>query len=185
MQPPCQSFEAVLATHCAPVLFGKKPAALFPQRCLPDCCNWQQLRLRGFQMLRLYRGQQPPLIFVYHPRLLQAHLDQELTRHSLEAMGYPTHRDWRAMLAHLCRRFRLAEAFPHEVGFFLGYPPEDVLGFMTGAEDYKLCGPWKVYGDVDRAVTRFDEYNACRRLLLEHLGQGGSIFQGPLPALAG
>ncbi len=38
--------------------------------------------------------------------------------------------------------------FPHEIDVFLGYPCEDVRGFIRhGGQGYKLCGYWKVYGD--------------------------------------
>jgi hypothetical protein len=77
---------------------------------------------------------------------------------------------------------RKGREFPHEIGFFLGYPPPDVLGFIhhRGAR-CKLCGPWKVYGDVERAAALFEEYAGCRRRLLEHLQGGGSVFDGELP----
>lgn len=43
--------------------------------------------------------------------------------------------------------FRAAE-FPHEIGFFFGYPAEDVFAFIREkGHNYKLVGDWKVYGD--------------------------------------
>ena len=45
-------------------------------------------------------------------------------------------------------RMRLAsgDGFPHEIGLFLGYPVEDVLGFIENAgQNCKCCGCWKVY----------------------------------------
>ena len=42
--------------------------------------------------------------------------------------------------------------FPHEVGLFLSYPPEDVKGFIDHrANDFKCAGLWKVYGDEEKA----------------------------------
>ncbi|MDR0758852.1 MAG: DUF3793 family protein [Treponema sp.] len=53
--------------------------------------------------------------------------------------------------------------FPHEVGIFLGYPADDVLGFVEhNGQNYKLCGYWKVYGDVERAKACFRQYDECR-----------------------
>lgn len=63
-------------------------------------------------------------------------------------------------------------AFPHEIGLFLGYPPEDVEGFrLHRGRDYKLCGCWKVYSDVEGARQCFRRYARCPR--------------GPVPAGAG
>lgn len=42
--------------------------------------------------------------------------------------------------------------FPHEVGLFLGYPPEDVEGFIENkARSCKITGYWKVYSDEEKA----------------------------------
>lgn len=183
MEQPNTSFETVLATHCAPVFLGKKPAALFPLGTLQESCPWGQLRQRGFPVLRLTpqgRGRSP-LVLVCHPQLLQDTLDREPTRGVLAEMGYPVHRGWRAMVAHLARRFREEAVFPHEVGFFLGYPPGDVLGFLAGAKPQNLCGPWRVYGNPDGAAACFADYATCRQVLLEHLGRGGSIWDGLPP----
>ena len=178
-------FEMALANHCAPVLFGKKPAVLFPERCFPDMSPWRLLRDRGFQTVRLYRKDQNPLILIYHPDLLKASLANASASRALQEIGYPIQGNWRAQLGFLYRRFREAPTFPHEVGFFLGYPPEDVLGFMRCAKSSKLCGVWKVYGDEAKASQRFDEYARCRELLLEHIQSGGSILRENLPALVG
>ena len=48
----------------------------------------------------------------------------------------------------LIRRLQDEAEFPHEIGLFLSYPPEDVQGFIDHhARDFKLSGLWKVYGD--------------------------------------
>ena len=47
--------------------------------------------------------------------------------------------------------------FPHEIGLFLSYPPEDVLGFILNkACNHKCIGCWKVYGDEQAAKTSFE-----------------------------
>ena len=48
-------------------------------------------------------------------------------------------------IANLIRRFREGGEFPHEVGLFLSYPPEDVKGFIDHrACNFKCAGLWKV-----------------------------------------
>ena len=62
------------------------------------------------------------------------------------------------------------EEFPHEIGLFLGYPPEDVEGFCRyQGQNYKLCGRWKVYGDREAACRRFQRYDHCRDALCRRL----------------
>ena len=68
------------------------------------------------------------------------------------------------------------QEFPHEIGLFLGYPPEDVAGFIRHqGSHYKLCGKWKVYGDVERAKALFCEYDRCSECLQRHLNSGGRL----------
>ena len=143
------------------------------------------LRARGFHLLRLCWRGQTGLVFIYHPGLLKNALSQDAVQRALTSMGYPAGKDVQALLSALRRRFHESDEFPHEIGFFLGYPPEDVIGFIECRMDCKLCGQWKVFGDAEQAAALFDEYARCKRTLLRHIENGGSIFTADLPALAG
>ena len=51
---------------------------------------------------------------------------------------------------------------------FLGYPAEDVSGFIRhGARCAKCVGTWKVYGDEESARKKFALYQKCTRLYRE------------------
>jgi hypothetical protein len=68
-------------------------------------------------------------------------------------------------LNHLQKQFEDQQC-PHAVGLFLGYPLDDVLGFIKHrGYNYKLCGIWKVYGDVEQAKNRFRQYDLCRECM--------------------
>lgn len=55
--------------------------------------------------------------------------------------------------------------FPHEVGLFLSYPPEDVKGFIDHrANDFKCAGLWKVYGDEEKVRSLFEKYRKCTEI---------------------
>ena len=56
--------------------------------------------------------------------------------------------------------------FPHEVGLFLSYPPED----------FKCTGPWKVYGDEGKARSLFAKYKKCTEIYCA-LWQSGSKLE--------
>ena len=67
--------------------------------------------------------------------------------------------------------------FPHEIGLFLGYPPEDVKGFIENhAKNYKFTGYWKVYGDEAEAKKLFDRYRKCTQLYTR-LWHGGRTVE--------
>ena len=78
----------------------------------------------------------------------------------------------------LMRRLRMDGEFPHEIGLFLSYPPEDVRGFIENrAANYKLVGTWKVYGDVDKARETFKRYRDCTENYRTRQKAGSSIEQ--------
>ena len=178
-------FERFLATHCAPLLYKKKAAVLFALKNIPQSCEWKLLREHGFHILRLRHRKTHQLVFIYHPLLLIEALDHPIATETLRKMGYSHEKGLNGLLAFLRKRFSESKDFPHEIGFFLGYPPEDVIGFLSCQGRCKLCGQWKVYSDVGRAVALFDEYEKCKKALLTHLKNGTSIFTALTPAYTG
>lgn len=70
------------------------------------------------------------------------------------------------------------KAFPHEIGVFLGYPIEDVIGFINNKGcNFKCCGYWKVYGDKEKAIKEFARYDKCRMIYTKLWNQGRSILK--------
>lgn len=62
--------------------------------------------------------------------------------------------------------------FPHEVGLFLSYPPEDVKGFIAHrANDFKCAGLWKVYGNEEKARSLFAKIQKMHGDLLRTLAK--------------
>lgn len=61
--------------------------------------------------------------------------------------------------------------FPHEVGVVLGYPLEDVLGYMRGASE-TCSGPWRSYGDARAAELRFMRIACSERACRERFASG-------------
>ena len=131
------------------------------------------------------------IIYVYRPGLLARYLRDKRCATDLAAMGYRVASDaaddvaLRLLLAHLRERFRNVSV-PHEVGYFLGYPVEDVRGFIAhkGA-DFICCGCWKVYADARRAQRLFARYKRCTRHALSAAALGASLVDiARLPVLA-
>lgn len=175
--------DEYLARHCAPTLLGAKAASLV---CLPGEEFPHLARLAreytgryaacGLAFLPLGRCGRRTLLFVYRPALLEKRLAAHAAAQMLCRLGYPVGQGLAAMLAQLKRRFAQHGGFPHEVGLFLDYPPEDVQAFMeTGGAGCKLCGYWKVYHDVPAAKERFACYDACRACLCGMLAAGGTM----------
>lgn len=178
----CGTLQRRIALHCGAVLLRRKPSALFT---LPT----QEAHSGELDSILLHHGLHRQilcdrcdnvLLFVYAPDLLNRCLADPLTRRSLLSIGYPMGGTLENILHILQQRTSCQNGFPHEIGFFLGYPPEDVLGFMRHKGKHcKMCGVWKVYSDVARAAAMFTELSACKRHVLSHLESGGSLFTLP------
>ena len=152
----------VIVNHCSPVLLGCKPAALFtlrPEKALAVLAGLLRPRIT-LSVVRKNRGGLLVLAFD-RARLEQTVLNRDALA-VLAGMGYPAEASLAALLDYLRGQFVRSD-FPHEIGLFLGYPVEDVLGFVRHkGRYYKCCGYWKVYGDVEHAKQCFRRYDTCR-----------------------
>ena len=165
--------EEMIVTHCSPTMAGLKTGSLFSCRIEDRKKTLDQIRClnsrrvpRGADILPLrFQGQQA-LIYMYRPAQLRRDLSHELAVRILAERKYPVGTPGRC-LCELMRRLEEASAgdFPHEIGLFLGYPPEDVRGFIeTRAMCAKCVGAWKVYGDEQAAKSRFAKYEQCKKV---------------------
>ena len=159
--------DELLIRHCSPTLAGVKTANLFScpsasrSRTLGELrrlnLRWRE---KGLCALLLRHEGGRALVYVFRPRALERDLKNAQAQRLLRRMGYPCARPWHC-LAHLAQRMKEAGEFPHEIGLFLSYPPEDVEGFMSKSAPCKCVGCWKVYGDAERACRLFEKYRRC------------------------
>lgn len=144
------------------------------------------------------------LVYAYRPNSLATYLADPRAKTALAKKGYDTG-NLSACLVHLASRITLASnnaaecacsqtrcaldqqaccgndctcEFPHEIGYFLGYPYEDVREFIAQhGENYKIFGAWKVYTNVEQALVTFDAYRACTQYFTFVYQQGCSLAQ--------
>lgn len=144
------------------------------------------------------------LVYAYRPNSLATYLADPRAETALAKKGYDTG-NLSACLVHLASRITLASnnaaecacgqtrcaldqqvccnndcacEFPHEIGYFLGYPCDDVYEFIAQrGENYKIFGAWKVYTNVEQAPATFDAYRACTQHLTFIYQQGCSLAQ--------
>ncbi|MBQ9301211.1 MAG: DUF3793 family protein [Clostridia bacterium] len=153
--------------HCAPTLASIKTANLFScafaeRQQMLDYVRQLNVRMqgKGVKVLPLRYRDGLGLIYVFRPARLSRDLQDCTACRLLRECGYPC-TDENACLRHLMQRLNQQADFPHEIGLFLGYPPEDVDGFISRRDQCKCCGYWKVYGDVDAAKRTFACYRKC------------------------
>lgn len=176
--------EGLVIRHCSPTLAGIKTGSLFSCSCpcrkeLMKALSGLNRKLvpKGLCILPLQICGNRALIYAYRPHALKSDLADQRARDLLLQYGYPA-QDSNACVLHLIRRLTSAGEFPHEIGLFLSYPPEDVLGFILNkACRHKCLGCWKVYGDEERAKSTFEKYDLCSRIYVQQWKQGKSIEQ--------
>ena len=172
-----RDFETVMIEQCAPVLAGLKPAGLFRYETR-DRADLARRVLRGCIATRQY------LVYVYRAAKLQTVLADAAVRGFLAREGYRLPEDAAdcgALIDQLSLRLCCAaEAadFPHEIGVFLGYPLEDVEGFIRHrGKCFTCCGCWKSYGDPAAAQQHFDQLAKCTAVYLRLFHSGTPILK--------
>lgn len=164
------SLESLLIWRCAPVLAGIKPASLvavskkdFPNAQNEIACLSESQRGNGVSFVTVCRCSEKVLVYVYRKDLLFSILLRKDVCDWLLLFGYKTDMTAEEKLGLLFLRLGCnCSVFPHEIGVFLGYPLEDVKGFVeNGGQGAKYSGYWKVYSDEKGAIKMFDEYKRC------------------------
>ena len=172
--------EHELALYCAPALAGIKPSNLFSYAAddaakvkneisrLNSLLNGSDIYLKVLceQKNRL-------LILVYRRSKLTAYLGRADIAAFLRSYGYGRGLD--AKLKRLGERIAPGD-FPHEIGAFLGYPIDDIYGFIYHKnEGCKYTGYWKVYKNVEEAKKTFRRYDSCRNAVVKRIDMGKSL----------
>lgn len=184
--------EDYLVRHCAPTLAGIKTANLFTcpyddKEALLESLRQlnKKLACKGLRLLPLRFSEKKVLIYLYRPAMLRSDLSHHTAKALLQQEGYEPE-NCEKCLACLSKKLRSQEHFPHEIGLFLGYPPEDVHGFIElGPDCCKCTGCWKVYGDEEAAKKKFAQYKQCTRVYCDRWANGTDIERLTVSTAAG
>ena len=174
--------EDHLVRHCAPTLAGIKTGSIFAcpfedKAQLMHSVRQFNRRLvpKGLRILPLRFSEKRVLMYLYRPSKLSADLQDPTAATLLRCRGYCIENCDRCV-TQLVQKLRTGEDFPHEIGLFLGYPPEDVYGFIENkACGCKCVGCWKVYGDEEAAKKKFAQYKKCTQVYCDQWAKGKAI----------
>ena len=176
--------EETVIRQCAPTLAGIKTGNLFPcpyrsrEELTAEIRAVNRVLVpKGMCLLVLRYTEKSALLYLFRPAELQADLRDSVAREVLSEAGYPSC-DCGVCIRKLIRRFQENGEFPHEIGLFLSYPPEDVKGFIDNhARNYKRMGLWKVYGDEGRAEALLRSVRPCTEAYTRLWQRGRSLAQ--------
>jgi len=176
---------AHLMLECSEVLGGVKPANLVSLVNRKRTCGrnlyqlWQShhsdlsSRLVSIRFRVLQTRERAVLLFCYDPVQLETHLAHAGIRVLLKMAGYDTAQSSETLLNELSHRLENSDAFPHEIGLFIGYPAKDVAAFMGLAKLPFACqGPWKIYGNPLQSLGLAERHRCCRQRMATILATG-------------
>lgn len=160
--------DEIIIETCSPTLAGLKTGSMFSTKYTDRGELFRELKRlnlllvpKGLRIIPLRFTSDRALIYLYRPASLSHDLAGREARRILESRGYVPE-DESQCIHCLVGRLKQEAEFPHEIGLFLGYPAEDVAGFIEKGARACLCsGIWKVYSDRERALELFSRYKKC------------------------
>lgn len=168
--------ELQLALQCAPLITGLKLSNLLT--ISPDGFSQVEKIVEGsiLSMYPLMETEAKIVILLYRRDRLEKYLKMPQVQKLLQEAGYDSGR-LEDILPVFCERYETyaenRKSFPHEMGLLLGYPPEDVEGFIRHQGRNSLCtGYWKVYADKEGKQRLFEKYEYARENLIQLLHYG-------------
>lgn len=174
------SIELQMALQCAPLITGLKISNLLTISPNHLAEVEEILAESNISLYPLLEKGQRLTVLLYRRQALEVYLADEAVLTMLRGLGYED-----LSLFGILARFRSeyeryagkGSAFPHEMGLLLGYPVEDVAGFIEhGGRESLYTGYWKVYADKEKKIRLFEKFEYAKENLVQllHLGLGMS-----------
>lgn len=168
-----------IALQCAPFLKGLKVSCVISMDTALYGGLAEIFDNMDIAYHRLSCSEGKCLVLFYRPEELRRYLQQTQVQNLMREYGY-TDMNVQQMLLRLSERVRnftgRGIGFPHEIGIFLGYPLEDVKGFIeNNGKKYLMIGYWKVYSNPVGARMVFKQYDRAKYCAVNEFLTGKSI----------
>lgn len=178
-----EDVELQMAIQCAPVITGIKISNLLNIRADSYRQAAEIVSGSDISMYTLGAAGGRVTVFLFDKAGLCDFLRREEVRAMLRRFGYedcsvdkvlPV---FRVRYQEYLRNRRSDRAdrgwFPHEMGLLLGYPPEDVEGFIRNQGKNSLCtGYWRVYENAEAKKCVFRSFERAEERLIRLLYGG-------------
>ena len=174
-----KSIETQIALQCAPLISGLKVSNLLIISAEDEALVRVILRRSGISFFRLLRTGEKVTFLLFRKNPLEAYLKQQEVEAMLAEAGYAE-----LSLGNILSTFQKRYAhymsaggrFPHEMGLLLGYPAEDVKGFVENeGKNFLYSGYWKVYADVEEKRRLFQKFENAKETVIQLLSYGAGI----------
>ncbi len=172
------NLERNVANFCGAAMAGIKPASLAV--CGPgereELLSFSEIfRKKGIRIELLGTKNGKLTYLAFRENKLKDHLALRENAAFLRKFGYPVH-NFEGCIDFLKLRL-LCECYPHEVGVFLGYPVEDIAGYMNDPGGCIFSGVWKVYARPEEKRALFERYKRCTDCIVKRLLGGKALAE--------
>lgn len=174
-----EAVDLQMTLQCAPLLAGLKisnmlsiDADLYDQ--VVAILNETDI---GYYILR--QTKEKIILLLYQEEQMQMYFSRPDIREFLISFGYTNFEIKELLTAfgkRYCANMERGDDFPHEMGIFLGYPLEDVEGFIKNrGKNFLYTGYWKVYEDMQKKVQIFQKFEHAKEFMVMLLSCGTGI----------
>ncbi len=174
-----QELEMQIARQCAPLLTGIKMSNLLNTHISNKENIYKIFENTCINIKCIYFDNERITILLYKSDELLEYLRQSDVQCFMRHVGYDNMSE-NSILDKFTKRFSTymekMDRFPHEMGILLGYPVEDVIGFIENKGRNSLyTGYWKVYSNLFCALNTFKKYNQAKETVTHLISRGVSI----------
>lgn len=176
-----KNLEIQLAIQCAPVLTGIKISNLLIVHNENSRYVMELFQDTEISFFILCVTREKTTFLIYRSTQLISYLKEPKVKELLYRLGYQN-QNVQYLLYSLKEKYesymRNGLSFPHELGLILGYPVEDVYGFIVNkGQNFLLIGYWKVYANVSEKQKLFDQYNMAKETMIRLISNGASVLE--------
>lgn len=174
-----KSIETQLALQCAPLITGLKISNLLIVPSGNERAIRAILNQTGISCYRLASTGNKITYLLFCREQLEWYLLGGSVKEIFEEEGYQKYFLGNILLEFSSRYQKFLDGgkeFPHEMGLLLGYPIEDVKGFVEHqGRNFLYSGYWKVYANKSAKISLFRKYELAQATLIQLLSQGVSM----------
>lgn len=168
-----------IAVQCAPLLSGVKISNILIVEKRHKKQIYQLFSGSRILVYLLCEDNEKAIFLLFDRTLMESLLLQEETRKLLSELGYQSFRLGYVLREYADRYERYMknkQAFPHEMGLLLGYPMEDIRGFIeNNGQNFLYTGYWKVYGNLSEKLLVFETYQKAKERVMRLVHNGACI----------
>ena len=168
-----------IAVQCAPLLSGVKISNILIVEKKHRKEIFKIFSGTRVSVYLLCASKDKVIFLLYHRPQMEKLLLQKEARKLLLELKYTSFRLGYVLREHAERYERYMkdkEAFPHEMGLLLGYPIEDIRGFMDNdGQNFLYTGYWKVYENLSEKLIVFETYHKAKEQIMRMVCNGIGI----------